>query len=174
MSNKRAKNQPSSKKGHQIKKNKPAESAVDIEQLPKEQAELLNLGEGGLRKADAEWLSDPRFNASQRQAMMAGLGQVAGNRYLQRVIDHMNKKEVAEPDGETAMRSPPGSIKSMNDSIRNGFHPLGSSPEILQRWGSGEHMELGDITGETIDIGGGVELTFGQVVALAGDEFGSL
>jgi len=44
----------------------------------------------------------------------------------------------------------------------------------VQRWGSPEHMELGDTTGIKIDIGGGFELTFGQVVALAGDEFASL
>jgi outer membrane protein OmpA-like peptidoglycan-associated protein len=44
----------------------------------------------------------------------------------------------------------------------------------IQRWGADEHRRLGDDTGMTIDIGDGVELTFGQIVALAGDEFGSL
>jgi outer membrane protein OmpA-like peptidoglycan-associated protein len=43
----------------------------------------------------------------------------------------------------------------------------------IQRWDSPEHMALGDITGLTIDIGDGVQLTFGQVLALAGDEFGT-
>lgn len=47
-------------------------------------------------------------------------------------------------------------------------------PAVVQRWGSAEHMALGDVTGIQIDIGDGVQLSFGQVMALAGDEFGTL
>jgi outer membrane protein OmpA-like peptidoglycan-associated protein len=49
-----------------------------------------------------------------------------------------------------------------------------SSPK-LQRFGSTEHEELGNTTGvSNIDLGGGVVLTWGQVLALAGDYYGSL
>jgi outer membrane protein OmpA-like peptidoglycan-associated protein len=45
--------------------------------------------------------------------------------------------------------------------------------QVVQRWEAEEHLELGDVTGELIDLGDGVELSFGQIVALAGDEFGT-
>jgi outer membrane protein OmpA-like peptidoglycan-associated protein len=49
----------------------------------------------------------------------------------------------------------------------------GTGRRAVQRWGADEHRRLGDTTGLLIDIGDGVQLTFGQIVALAGDEFGS-
>lgn len=44
---------------------------------------------------------------------------------------------------------------------------------VVQRFSSPEHKKLGDTTGLMIDIGEGVQLSFGDIVALAGDEFGS-
>ena len=47
-------------------------------------------------------------------------------------------------------------------------------PLHIQRGEGHEHETLGNVTGLEVDIGDGVVLTWGQVVALAGDEFGSL
>lgn len=174
MSAERSRNQPGSQKDQNINKIKPAELAGEIDQLPEQEADFCDLGGASLTKADADRLSDIRFSVAQRQAMMSGLGRVAGNRYLQRVVNQMNKRGVTETDNNTAMRSPLDSIYSTNETARHGFHHLGTTAKLVQRWGAGEHVALGDVTGETIDIGGGVQLTFGQVVALAGDEFGSL
>lgn len=44
----------------------------------------------------------------------------------------------------------------------------------VQRFAGSEHEAIGDSTGATIDLGGGVVLTWGQVVALAGDQYGSV
>ena len=44
----------------------------------------------------------------------------------------------------------------------------------IQRFEGPEHEKLGNATGLEIDIGDGVVLTWGQVVAIAGDEFASL
>jgi outer membrane protein OmpA-like peptidoglycan-associated protein len=44
---------------------------------------------------------------------------------------------------------------------------------MVQRWSGFEHEQLGDATGATIDIGG-VQLTWGQVVAIAGDEYATV
>jgi outer membrane protein OmpA-like peptidoglycan-associated protein len=45
----------------------------------------------------------------------------------------------------------------------------------VQRFASTEHEELGDTTGvKTIDLGSGVVLTWGQIVALAGDYYGTV
>ncbi len=45
----------------------------------------------------------------------------------------------------------------------------------VQRWGGPEHEELGHDTGaRDIDLGNGVVLTWGQVVAIAGDEYPDL
>ena len=53
--------------------------------------------------------------------------------------------------------------------------PAGPTGELmLSRFEGPEHRRLGDKTGATIDLGGGVVLSWGQVVGLAGDEFGSV
>ncbi|HZM79043.1 MAG TPA: OmpA family protein [Candidatus Limnocylindrales bacterium] len=44
----------------------------------------------------------------------------------------------------------------------------------LQRWAGPEHEEIGDTTLTEIDLGGGLVLTWGQVIAIAGDQYGSL
>src|SRR5918997_3881838 len=43
----------------------------------------------------------------------------------------------------------------------------------LSRFVGSEHAELGNTTGTAIDLGNGVVLTWGEIVALAGDEYGS-
>ena len=62
------------------------------------------------------------------------------------------------------------------DRTSHTFGAVGSSTSPkLQRFGSTEHEELGNTTGVTaIDLGGGVVLTWGQIVALAGDYYGTI
>ncbi len=98
-------------------------------------------------------LSNGRIPTAQRQAMAAHIGQVGGNQYLQRLISRLPEENEA--------------TRPVDSSALNPAH-------TIQKWDSPEHMRLGDTTGVMIDIGDGVQLTFGQVVALAGDEFGSL
>jgi outer membrane protein OmpA-like peptidoglycan-associated protein len=45
---------------------------------------------------------------------------------------------------------------------------------LIRRFGRGEHQEIGNATHATIDLGGGLVLTWGDIVGLAGDEFGSV
>src|SRR3954452_7452802 len=45
---------------------------------------------------------------------------------------------------------------------------------IVARFVGSEHEKLGNTTGTSIDLGNGVILTWGEVVALAGDEYGSV
>jgi len=53
-----------------------------------------------------------------------------------------------------------------------------SGPVVLHRFASPEHAAIGDAASQNatldIDLGGGDKLTYGQMVALAGDYFGSL
>ena len=49
-----------------------------------------------------------------------------------------------------------------------------NSRRALARFEGPEHAELGDVTGDTVDLGNGVVLTWGQVVAIAGDEYENL
>jgi outer membrane protein OmpA-like peptidoglycan-associated protein len=44
----------------------------------------------------------------------------------------------------------------------------------LARFEGPEHRRLGDSTGADVDLGDGVVLSWGQIVAIAGDEFGSV
>jgi outer membrane protein OmpA-like peptidoglycan-associated protein len=46
-------------------------------------------------------------------------------------------------------------------------------PVRIQRFAGPEHRDVGDITMTEIDLGNGMILTWGEVVALAGDEFGT-
>ena len=41
----------------------------------------------------------------------------------------------------------------------------------LARFVGTEHKDLGDTTGASIDLGNGVVLSWGDIVALAGDEY---
>lgn len=45
---------------------------------------------------------------------------------------------------------------------------------MIRRFSRQEHINLGDSSGATVDLGSGMVLTWGQVVGLAGDEFGSV
>lgn len=47
-------------------------------------------------------------------------------------------------------------------------------PLTVRRFAGPEHEQLGNATGATIDLGGGIVLTWGEVVAIAGDEYGSV
>jgi outer membrane protein OmpA-like peptidoglycan-associated protein len=44
----------------------------------------------------------------------------------------------------------------------------------VQRFEGPEHQQIGDAAGRPIDLGHGVVLSWGQVVAIAGDEYGSI
>ena len=44
----------------------------------------------------------------------------------------------------------------------------------VQRFVGKEHKQLGDVTGLTIDLGNGVVLSWGDIVALAGDQYATL
>jgi outer membrane protein OmpA-like peptidoglycan-associated protein len=44
----------------------------------------------------------------------------------------------------------------------------------LQRFVGHEHESLGNVTGVSVDLGNGIVLTWGQVVAIAGDEFATV
>jgi hypothetical protein len=48
------------------------------------------------------------------------------------------------------------------------------STRSLQRFEGPEHKELGDVTNTNIDLGNGVVLTWGEIIALAGDEYPDL
>jgi outer membrane protein OmpA-like peptidoglycan-associated protein len=49
-----------------------------------------------------------------------------------------------------------------------------ATARVLARWEGPEHQRIGDATGATIVLANGVQLTWGQVVAIAGDEYRSV
>jgi outer membrane protein OmpA-like peptidoglycan-associated protein len=57
---------------------------------------------------------------------------------------------------------------------QRGAVPSGRTGPRVQRWEGQEHAKLGDATGMQIELGDGILLTWGQVIAVAGDEIGSL
>ncbi len=57
-----------------------------------------------------------------------------------------------------------------NRAVRAAFAP----PPTAQRFVGKEHKQLGDSTGRTVDLGNGVVLSWGDLVALSGDEYGSI
>lgn len=77
------------------------------------------------------------------------------------------------------------SAQALDPSPTSGFAPRfpapppgvrvhGGGARLIARFVGSEHAELGDTTNATIDLGDGVELTWGQVVAIAGDEYGTV
>jgi len=52
--------------------------------------------------------------------------------------------------------------------------PARARERAVQRFVGHEHESIGNVTGADVDLGGGVVLTWGEVVAIAGDEFGSI
>lgn len=66
--------------------------------------DLLGIAEDASIQAQASYLNDTRFQTIQRQAMAAQIGQVQGNRHLQRVISSLgqhNRKSVLVQTAET-------------------------------------------------------------------------
>ncbi|HEX4517964.1 MAG TPA: OmpA family protein [Gaiellaceae bacterium] len=59
-----------------------------------------------------------------------------------------------------------------NASVSRLLHP--SPQRALSRFVGPEHEALGNTTGASIDLGNGIVLTWGEIVALAGDEYKSL
>jgi outer membrane protein OmpA-like peptidoglycan-associated protein len=80
-----------------------------------------------------------------------------------------------------AMRSRPGPASTLlqlqrlvgNRALR-GVCARPPPSRLVQRFVGTEHKKLGDTTGLRVDLGGGVVLSWGDIVALAGDEYGSL
>jgi len=62
-----------------------------------------------------------------------------------------------------------GLVSGGNRAIARALGPL-----AVQRFAGPEHEQIGNTTGATIDLGGGIVLTWGEVVAIAGDEYGSV
>jgi len=50
----------------------------------------------------------------------------------------------------------------------------GAGSAVVRRFGREEHKQLGDATYADVDLGNGLVLTWGDVVSLAGDEFGTV
>ncbi len=70
------------------------------------------------------------------------------------------------PAGETQREAPLAGVLALQRSAGNA-----AVTRALQRFTGPEHRDLGDIAGRDIDLGNGVVLTWGQVVAIAGDEY---
>jgi outer membrane protein OmpA-like peptidoglycan-associated protein len=106
----------------------------------------------------------------------------------------MKRSMSPKPSGRKPSGKAP-SGKSPSGKPSSGHAPSGKAPSVqalladlqrqagngaltgllkLQRWGGPEHEQIGDTTLTEIDLGGGLVLTWGQVVAIAGDEYGSL
>lgn len=49
----------------------------------------------------------------------------------------------------------------------------GGDPQRIDRWETPEHVDIGNVTGRQIDLGQGLVLSQGEMVALAGDYYGS-
>ncbi len=90
-----------------------------------------------------------------------------GRRLLAHELAHVAQQEpgIGRHAGERASRGAVGPAAASYGS---------RLIQPVQRFIGPEHAQLGDSTGASIDLGGGVVLTWGQVVAIAGDEYGSI
>src|SRR5687768_10754719 len=88
----------------------------------------------------------------------------------------LKKKENSNNNSSSFFNQEPAAAdhyeKEADAMGKNVVHRSNASATI-QRFGASEHKLLGDSTGVMIDIGGGIQLSFGDIIALAGDEFGS-
>jgi hypothetical protein len=102
-------NQHQSAKGQADKQSQPKNRPEVVNEPMEEQLAAGGLPGGVMAAGDssvegqAARLADLRFAAVQRQAMAAQIGRVAGNRYLQRVINEVMRVDEAETGGETAV-----------------------------------------------------------------------
>lgn len=83
-------------------------------------------------------------------------------------------RRIADPDLPIAQRLAILSWVGRAAGNRAAAELIGQQPPTVQRWSSSEHVRLGDVIDRPIPVGGGVSLSYGQIVALAGDEFGTL
>lgn len=70
--------------------------------------------------------------------------------------------------------SPPGLLSLQRRAGNRAVSGAMAGGSIVQRFVGREHKDLGDMTARTIDLGNGVILSWGDIVALAGDEYASL
>ncbi|MEV6488291.1 DUF4157 domain-containing protein [Actinoplanes sp. NPDC051633] len=83
---------------------------------------------------------------------------------------------VSHPDdsGERAAERAADTLVHARGSAAAPAVSMSSGPRMVQRFSGFEHESLGDSTNEAIDLGNGITLTWGQVVAIAGDEVGDV
>jgi hypothetical protein len=99
-------NQHQSAKGQADKQSQPQHRPETAHEAVEEQVTAGGLPGGVMAAGDgsvagqAARLADVRFAAVQRQAMAAQIGRVAGNRYLQRVMNEVMRADELEGEGE--------------------------------------------------------------------------
>lgn len=105
---------------------------------------------------------DPgRLQTAQRQVLAAHIGNACGNRQVQRWIQDRRPRPASPQPAGLTLHRPATPVPAAH----------------VQRFISSEHVSLGDITGDVIPAGtlfpDSPELTYGEIVALSGDLYGS-
>jgi outer membrane protein OmpA-like peptidoglycan-associated protein len=93
-----------------------------------------------------------------------------------RPAGHVGRAPTADPGPLGRDRTGNAGVISLQRRIGNRAtgRLLASSSQPVQRFVGPEHKTLGDSTGAMIDLGNGVVLSWGDVVALAGDQYANL
>ncbi|MEU5265226.1 DUF4157 domain-containing protein [Amycolatopsis sp. NPDC021455] len=107
-------------------------------------------------------------------------GSAAGYRLLAHEVTHTLQQPAATRSGPLSVSTPDHPAEHEAERVA-GLLAAGRTSDVhsgqqagLHRFSGFEHEQLGDATYADIDLGGGVTLTWGEVVALAGDEYGSV
>jgi outer membrane protein OmpA-like peptidoglycan-associated protein len=88
--------------------------------------------------------------------------------------------QTREPPAQAPARVPaapamsPARVLALQRSAGNAAVSRALGARTLARFVGTEHAELGNTTGTSIDLGNGVVLTWGEIVALAGDEYATV
>lgn len=106
----------------------------------------------------------------QFRAFLAASGGGASSR---RILKGLQERAGNQAIGQLLQRSAIPELHKQNDFRPERCLPINTGLRT-QRFVGFEHESLGNVTGASVDLGNGVVLTWGQVVAIAGDEFGSI
>lgn len=126
-----------------------------------------------------------------RAAAVLALQRQAGNQAVIQLMRPQPVRQPAQPARQRAQRPALGQPTTRQLATRQPAseqpasvqpasrqpappHAAAGRPAAVQRFVGYEHEALGNVTGADVDLGGGVVLSWGQVVALAGDEFGTV
>jgi len=111
----------------------------------------------------------PTSSLSQAASALSALRQCEGNVSLG---GRLRQHGAANPVLALQRQAGNAAVAALVRTRRGSGPFSASSAPTVQRWIGSEHRDIGDASGgQDVDLGNGVLLTWGQVIAIAGDEY---